>query len=197
MTVPRPREVATFATIPNEARDRNSNSQKIETWYSGGESYGAGKDSSEFTEGTGRSNVGFGWSRHGEHSLAPRPKAKNNKHMDTLKKLIGKTAIGTVVATFGVALVLHAQSEGSGSNTCSDSGGNASCQASSSLPQPCCIYGTDANGTSVSVHTCCKGSSGFLGLFSSQCGVSYTNGTASWGGGGINGSLVVKESGCI
>jgi hypothetical protein len=53
---------------------------------------------------------------------------------------------------------------------------------------PCCIYGTDGAGQSYNLATCCTGNR--------SCKVVYVGGSGS-GGGLVNGSLTVKDYGCL
>jgi hypothetical protein len=114
--------------------------------------------------------------------------------MSNLKKLVSKAAFITVTATFLTASVLaqsNGSTSGSGSNSCSNSGGTATCDSQGSLPQPCCIGGTDAGGNTIAFAACCKGSG------DSKCAVKYSDGTFSLGAGIVDASKIVSLKGCI
>jgi hypothetical protein len=110
--------------------------------------------------------------------------------MNKLKKLVGQAALGVVTATIlAVPLVMADSQEG---NSCSLSSGSAQASAtcnSSSLPQPCCILGTDGSGAGYNIATCCKGKLG------SDCAIKYDDGSVT-GGGLVKGNLTVSGAGC-
>jgi hypothetical protein len=108
---------------------------------------------------------------------------QQEKTMNKIKKLVGKTALAAIATGFATALVALADT---GSSSCSDAGGSKYCASGSGVA--CCIHGFDSTGAEYNTHDCCPSGK--------QCGTKYTNGTTVYGG-SIDTSLTVSISGCI